>query len=115
MSEHTPDEAALAARFEEHRDHLRAVAYRVLGSAGEADDAVQEAWLRLSRADSSEVANLGGWLTTIFSRVALNMLRARTARREEPLAGEPPRAEIRGAPGPAGGGGVAGPRRPRPS
>ncbi|WP_187764602.1 sigma-70 family RNA polymerase sigma factor [Saccharopolyspora spinosa] len=75
----------LAGRFEAHRDHLRAVAYRMLGSLSEADDAVQEAWLRLSRSDTDEIENLGGWLTTVVGRVCLNMLRARTARREEPL------------------------------
>jgi RNA polymerase sigma-70 factor (ECF subfamily) len=75
----------LARQFEEHRPHLRAVAYRMLGSLGEADDAVQEAWLRLSRADTGEVDNLGGWLTTVVARVALNLLRSRTTRREEPL------------------------------
>ncbi|MFI0467983.1 sigma-70 family RNA polymerase sigma factor [Saccharopolyspora sp. 5N102] len=75
----------LADRFEAHRGHLRAVAYRMLGSLSEADDAVQEAWLRLSRSDSAEIENLGGWLTTVVGRVCLNMLRARTARREEPL------------------------------
>ncbi|MEU7895473.1 RNA polymerase sigma factor SigJ [Nonomuraea sp. NPDC049152] len=76
----------LAERFEEHRAHLKAVAYRMLGSLSEADDAVQEAWLRLSRTDVSEVGNLGGWLTTVVARVCLDMLRARE-RREEP-AGE---------------------------
>jgi RNA polymerase sigma factor (sigma-70 family) len=75
----------LAERFEEHRTHLRAVAYRMLGSVSEADDAVQEAWLRLSRADRSDVENLGGWLTTVVARVCLNMLRSRKSRREEPL------------------------------
>jgi RNA polymerase sigma factor (sigma-70 family) len=75
----------LAERFEEQRPHLRAVAYRMLGSLSEADDAVQEAWLRLSRTDSSEVENLGGWLTTVVARVSLNMLRSRATRREEPL------------------------------
>jgi RNA polymerase sigma factor (sigma-70 family) len=80
-----PDDEFLAERFEQHRAHLRAVAYRMLGSAGEADDAVQEAWLRVSRADSSDVENLGGWLTTIVARVCLNMLQARKSRREEPL------------------------------
>jgi RNA polymerase sigma-70 factor (ECF subfamily) len=75
----------LAARFEEHRAHLRAVAYRMLGSLAEADDAVQDTWLRLSRSGASEVENLGGWLTTVVARVCLNMLRARTARREEPF------------------------------
>lgn len=75
----------LAERFEAHRDHLRAVAYRMLGSLTEADDAVQEAWLRLARSDTSEVASLGGWLTTVVSRVCLDMLRSRKTRREEPL------------------------------
>jgi RNA polymerase sigma factor (sigma-70 family) len=75
----------LAERFEEHRNRLRAVAYRMLGSLSEADDAVQEAWLRLSRTNASEVENLGGWLTTVVARVSLNMLRARSSRREEPL------------------------------
>src|SRR5215204_2665518 len=75
----------LAQRFEEHRSHLRAVAYRMLGSISEADDAVQEAWLRLSRSDTSGIENLGGWLTTVVGRVCLNVLRSRKARREEPL------------------------------
>src|ERR687896_491402 len=75
----------LAERFEEHRTHLRGVAYRMLGSTSEADDAVQEAWLRLSRTDAGEVDNLGGWLTTVVARVSLNMLRSRKTRREEPL------------------------------
>ena len=75
----------LAERFEEHRTRLRAVAYRMLGSLSEADDAVQEAWLRLSRADTSQVENLGGWLTTVVARVSLNMLRSRNLRREEPI------------------------------
>jgi len=75
----------LAQRFEEHRSHLRAVAYRMLGSMSEADDAVQDAWLRLSRADSDEIENLGGWLTTVVARVALNMLRSRKTRREQPF------------------------------
>jgi RNA polymerase sigma factor (sigma-70 family) len=75
----------LAERFEEHRTHLRAVAYRMLGSISEADDAVQEAWLRLSRSDTSEVQNLGGWLTTVVGRVCLDMLRSRRSRREGPL------------------------------
>jgi RNA polymerase sigma factor (sigma-70 family) len=75
----------LARQFEDYRPRLRAVAYRMLGSLSEADDAVQDAWLRLSRADTSEVENLGGWLTTVVARVALNMLRARNTRREEPL------------------------------
>ncbi|WP_328554826.1 sigma-70 family RNA polymerase sigma factor [Streptomyces sp. NBC_00358] len=75
----------LATRFEGHRGRLRAVAYRMLGSLAEADDAVQEAWLRLSRADANGVGNLGGWLTTVVGRVCLDMLRSRRTRREEPL------------------------------
>jgi RNA polymerase sigma-70 factor (ECF subfamily) len=75
----------LARQFEEYRPHLRAVAYRMLGSLSDADDAVQDAWMRLSRADTSEVENLGGWLTTVVARVALNMLRSRNTRREQPL------------------------------
>jgi len=75
----------LAAQFEEHRTHLRAVAYRMLGSISEADDAVQEAWLRLSRSDAAAIENLGGWLTTVVARVCLNALRSRNTRREEPL------------------------------
>ncbi|WP_410618224.1 sigma-70 family RNA polymerase sigma factor [Amycolatopsis sp. cmx-8-4] len=73
----------LAHRFETHREHLRAVAYRMLGSLSEADDAVQESWLRLSRSDTSDVENLAGWLTTVVGRVCLDMLRSRKARREE--------------------------------
>jgi RNA polymerase sigma-70 factor, ECF subfamily len=83
--------------FEEHRDHLVAVAYRMLGSRGEAEDAVQETWLRLHRADTTEVSNLGGWLTTVLSRVCLDMLRARRSRREEPIGArlpEPPAGEL---------------------
>jgi RNA polymerase sigma-70 factor, ECF subfamily len=75
----------LAERFEEHRSRLRGVAYRMLGSLSEADDAVQEAWLRLSRSDETEIENLGGWLTTVVARVSLNMLRSRKQQREEPL------------------------------
>jgi RNA polymerase sigma factor (sigma-70 family) len=75
----------LAERFEEHRTHLRAVGYRMLGSESEADDAVQEAWLRLSRSDTSSIENLGAWLTTVLARVCLNMLRSRRSRCEEPL------------------------------
>jgi RNA polymerase sigma-70 factor, ECF subfamily len=75
----------LAQQFEANRNHLRAVAYRMLGSGGEADDAVQEAWLRLSRTDTAEVGNLGGWLTTVVARICLDVLRARKSRREEPL------------------------------
>src|ERR687889_282152 len=75
----------LAETFEEHRARLRAVAYRMLGSLSEADDAVQETWLRLSRTDADEIENLGGWLTTVVARVSLNMLRSRRSRPEEPL------------------------------
>lgn len=75
----------LAERFEEHRAHLRTVAYRMLGSANEAQDAVQETWIRLGRSDVSDVANLRGWLTTVVARVCLDMLRARTSRREDQL------------------------------
>lgn len=77
------DNEWLAERFEEHRSHLRAVAYRMLGSLAEADDAVQDTWLRLSRAGSGDVDNLGGWLTTVVARVCLNKLRSRKVRREE--------------------------------
>src|SRR6266536_1687243 len=91
----------LAGRFEENRPRLRAVAYRMLGSLAEADDAVQEAWLRLSRTDASGVDNLSAWLTTVVGRVCLDMLRSRTARREdsldargiEPAAGTDPEQE----------------------
>jgi RNA polymerase sigma factor (sigma-70 family) len=79
------DQDWLAQSFEEHRSRLAAVAYRMLGSRSEADDAVQEAWLRLSRADPGAMHNLGGWLTTVVGRVCLDMLRSRTAHREEPL------------------------------
>jgi RNA polymerase sigma-70 factor, ECF subfamily len=75
----------LAERFQEHRPRLRAVAYRMLGSLAEADDAVQEAWLRLARSDAGQIENLEAWLTTVVGRVALNMLRSRRTRREEPL------------------------------
>jgi RNA polymerase sigma factor (sigma-70 family) len=80
----------MAERFEEHRTRLRAVAYRMLGSLSDADDAVQEAWLRLNRTDRSEVENLGAWLTTVVARVSLNMLRSRNVRREEPLGAHMP-------------------------
>ena len=80
----------LAQRFEAQRTRLRAVAYRMLGSLSEADDAVQEAWLRLSRSDADAIENLDGWLTTVVARVSLNMLRARKTRREEPLEGQLP-------------------------
>jgi len=84
------ERAWLAERFEEHRSHLRAVAYRMLGSLSEADDAVQETWLRLSPADPDEIENLRAWLTTVVARVSLNMLRSRATRREEPLAARIP-------------------------
>ncbi|MDF3146846.1 MULTISPECIES: RNA polymerase sigma factor SigJ [unclassified Streptomyces] len=79
------DTELLADRFEEHRGHLKAVAYRMLGSLAEAEDAVQEAWLKLSRSDADDIENLGGWLTTVAGRVCLDMLRSRTRRHEEPL------------------------------
>src|SRR5919197_489876 len=79
------DDERLAELFEDHRTHLRAVAYRMLGSVSEADDAVQEAWLRLSRSDTSDVENLRAWLTTVVGRVCLNVLRSRATRRERPL------------------------------
>ncbi|HEY1914894.1 MAG TPA: sigma-70 family RNA polymerase sigma factor [Streptosporangiaceae bacterium] len=92
------DTDLLAASFEVHRAHLRAVAYRLLGSAADAEDAVQDTWLRLSGADTSEVENLGGWLTTVVARVSLNMLRARRHRGEEPVPepgeAEPPAAAL---------------------
>src|SRR6187399_445335 len=75
----------LAERFEEHRTRLRAVAYRMLGSLSEDDDAVQDTWLRVSRSQAGDIEDLGAWLTTVVSRVSLNMLRARRSRREEPL------------------------------
>jgi RNA polymerase sigma-70 factor (ECF subfamily) len=75
----------LAERFEEHRPRLRAVAYRMLGSVGEADDAVQEAWLRLSRSDADAIENLGAWLTTVVGRISLNTLRTRSSRKEQPI------------------------------
>jgi len=89
----------LATRFEQERGHLRAVAQRLLGSAGEADDAVQETWIRLTGVDPDTVDNLGGWLTTVVSRVALDMLRSRAARREH---GAAPPAELAARPGTAG-------------
>ncbi len=78
-----PDEMVQAEQFESHRPQLQAVAYRMLGSVGEAEDAVQEAWLRLSRSDADAIANLGGWLTTVVGRVCIDMLRARRARHED--------------------------------
>jgi RNA polymerase sigma-70 factor (ECF subfamily) len=81
----------LAERFEQNRGHLRSVAYRMLGSLTEADDAVQEAWLRLSRSDTSGVENVGGWLTTVVARLCLDMLRSRNSRREDPLDAQVPK------------------------
>jgi RNA polymerase sigma-70 factor (ECF subfamily) len=89
----------LAERFEEHRTHLTAVAYRILGSPADADDAVQEAWLRLARSDSSQVENLGGWLTTVVARVSLNMLQSRKTRREDPVGSNLPDEITGGADG----------------
>lgn len=83
--ENMNDTDALADRFEEHRPHLKAVAYRMLGSLAEAEDAVQEGWFKLGRSDADEIRNLGGWLTTVVGRVCLDMLRSRTTRREDPL------------------------------
>ncbi|HUZ55512.1 MAG TPA: sigma-70 family RNA polymerase sigma factor [Streptosporangiaceae bacterium] len=98
----------LAAEFEVHRDHLRAVAYRLLGSMTDADDAVQDTWLRLTGADASEVENLGGWLTTVVARVSLNMLRSRRYRQEQPVGDSwPGAAEAAGAGAVAGTGGTA--------
>jgi RNA polymerase sigma-70 factor (ECF subfamily) len=99
-----PDSDWLAAAFEENRDHLRAVAYRLLGSMTDADDAVQDTWLRLTGADTSHVENLGGWLTTVVARVSLNMLRSRRRRHEEPVGDSwPNAAEMAARDGPAGG------------
>jgi RNA polymerase sigma factor (sigma-70 family) len=101
----------LAAAFEEHRDHLRAVAYRLLGSTADADDAVQDTWLRLTGADAGQVENLGGWLTTVVARVSLNMLRSRRYRREEPVGDSWPHvaeaAARSGGPSSVGGAGPA--------
>ncbi|HKS83475.1 MAG TPA: sigma-70 family RNA polymerase sigma factor [Candidatus Acidoferrales bacterium] len=80
----------LAQQFEQNRSHLRAVAYRMLGSLPDADDAVQEAWLRLSRTDSAAIENLGGWLTTVVARISLDMLRSRASRREDSLVPQAP-------------------------
>ena len=93
------DRDVLADRFEEHRAHLRGVAYRMLGSLSEVDDAVQEAWLRLSRADAAAIDNLAGWLTTVVARVCLDMLRSRQSRREEPFAPGGPEPVAAGASG----------------
>jgi DNA-directed RNA polymerase specialized sigma24 family protein len=87
----------LAHRFQQNRPHLRAVAYRMLGSSAEADDAAQDAWLRVSRADTSDVQNLTGWLTTVVARVCLNMMQSRNARRERPLDEQERRARCRSA------------------
>src|SRR5215204_5569683 len=99
----------LAQRFQAEKGHLQAVAYRMLGSQTEADDAVQEAWLRLSRSDTSAVDNLGGWLTTVVARVCLNVLRSRRTRREDPLdaaAGGAVAGDAPGASGAAAAGGA---------
>ena len=98
----------LAAGFEEHRDHLRAVAYRLLGSMSDADDAVQDAWLRLTGANASEVENLGAWLTTVVARISLNMLRSRRHRREEPVGDTWPGAAEAAARANGSGAGAAG-------
>jgi RNA polymerase sigma factor (sigma-70 family) len=89
----------LAERFEAHRTHLRAVAYRMLGSLGDVDDAVQEAWLRLSRVEATGIDNLGGWLTTVVARVCLDMLRSRQTRREEPFTPDAPEPVATGTSG----------------
>ena len=98
----------LAAEFEEHRDHLRAVAYRLLGSMTDADDAVQDTWLRLAGTNAGEVENLGGWLTTVVARVALNMLRSRRYRHEQPVGDSWPGAAEAAAAAAAGAGTGAG-------
>jgi RNA polymerase sigma factor (sigma-70 family) len=98
----------LAARFTEHRDHLQAIAYRMLGSLSEAEDAVQETWLRLARTDPGQIGNLAGWLRTVVSRICLDMLRSRSARREEPLGGPVTGEPGPAAPGPGGAGGLGG-------
>src|SRR5438128_7264098 len=90
------DNDLLAGEFERHRARLRAVAYRMLGSISDADDAVQEAWLRLSRADSEAIANLPGWLTSVVARVSLDMLRARRARREDYVGSRLPEPVVSG-------------------
>jgi RNA polymerase sigma factor (sigma-70 family) len=98
-SENSERAAWLAGRFEENRSHLRAVAYRMLGSASEADDAVQDAWLRLSRSDASTIENLGGWLTAVVARICLDILRSRRSRKEESLetqVSEPTRSGVWG-------------------
>src|SRR5947207_1627247 len=100
----------LAGAFEAHREHLRAVAYRLLGSMSDADDAVQDTWLRLTSADASEVENLGGWLTTVVARVSLNMLRSRRHRPAQPVGDSWP-ASVEAS---AGDGAAAAPRAPAP-
>jgi RNA polymerase sigma factor (sigma-70 family) len=107
MDDDDRDHDRLAQRFEAHRSHLRGVAYRMLGSLSEADDAVQEAWLRYSRTDTSGVDNLAGWLTRVVARVCLDMLRSRTSRRERPL-GPPDVGPAGGGHEAAGGGGGGG-------
>ena len=105
-----PDNEWLAAAFAEHRDHLRGVAYRLLGSMTDADDAVQDTWLRLTGTDTSEVENLGGWLTTVVARVSLNMLRSRRRHPEEPVGDSwpaPVEAAGNGATAPPGAGAAA--------
>ncbi len=109
----TDDTDWLAVAFEQHRDHLRAVAYRLLGSMSDAEDAVQDTWLRLTGADTSDVENLGGWLTTVVARVSLNMLRSRRHRQEEPVGDSwPSAAELSAQPGPAAGSGPGAPGAP---
>ena len=93
VNETAPD--WLAERFEAQRPHLRSVAYRMLGSLNEADDAVQEAWFRLNRTDASSIENLGGWLTTVVARVCLDMLRSRKSRREEPIGASRRQRDVR--------------------
>jgi len=103
----------LTAAFEEHRDHLRGVAYRLLGSVSDAEDAVQDTWLRLTGADTTEVQNLGGWLTTVVARVSLNMLRSRRHRNEEPVGDSwPGSAELSAASGGPATAGASGPEDP---
>jgi RNA polymerase sigma-70 factor (ECF subfamily) len=96
MNDAVADEFSAVQRFEEHRDHLRAVAFRMLGSTGEADDAVQETWMRFARTDTAAVDNLRGWLTTVVSRICLNLLRSRRTRREDALDTDPPIADASG-------------------
>ena len=95
-----PDDDWMVDQFEAHRSHLRTVAFRMLGSWGEADDAVQEAWFRLNRSDASEIDNLGGWLTTVVGRVSLDMLRSRASRREDPMGAELPDPAVAAMPTP---------------